>query len=221
MPSAAGPTPPSRLRRRLDGASVLARRAATDGGRRGRWSHFRFRCSCTPSPAPSPSPSLRRRSAGPRPPLTAQRATTGRSQTSHSSPTPRSDRPAARPPARPRAAPPPALPAPPCRPAAPPRRAVSARGAHRLPSDGDCLWHPPPPSSRTDWTRLVPPPVLTGHASSLLAQRLPSDGDCLWRGEPAGQALAICVRPSDAHYRPGQYYVSTARPYHSTHAPML
>ena len=27
---------------------------------------------------------------------------------------------------------------------------------------------PPPPPSRTDWTRLVPPPVLTGHASSLL-----------------------------------------------------
>jgi hypothetical protein len=27
---------------------------------------------------------------------------------------------------------------------------------------------PPPPPSRTDWTHLVPPPVLTGHASSLL-----------------------------------------------------
>ena len=26
----------------------------------------------------------------------------------------------------------------------------------------------PPPPSRTDWTRLVPPPVLTGHVSSLL-----------------------------------------------------
>ena len=26
----------------------------------------------------------------------------------------------------------------------------------------------PPPPSRTDWTRRVPPPVLTGHASSLL-----------------------------------------------------
>jgi translation initiation factor IF-2 len=26
---------------------------------------------------------------------------------------------------------------------------------------------PPPPPSRTDWTRLVPPPVLTGHVSSL------------------------------------------------------
>ena len=25
---------------------------------------------------------------------------------------------------------------------------------------------PPPPSLRTDWTRLVPPPVLTGHVSS-------------------------------------------------------
>jgi ATP-binding cassette subfamily B (MDR/TAP) protein 1 len=27
---------------------------------------------------------------------------------------------------------------------------------------------PPLPLSRTDWTRLVPPPVLTGHVSSLL-----------------------------------------------------
>ena len=27
---------------------------------------------------------------------------------------------------------------------------------------------PPPPTSRTDWTRLVPPPVLAGHVSSLL-----------------------------------------------------
>ena len=27
---------------------------------------------------------------------------------------------------------------------------------------------PPPPPSRTDWTRLVSPPVLTGHVSSLL-----------------------------------------------------
>ena len=27
---------------------------------------------------------------------------------------------------------------------------------------------PPPPPSRTEWTRLVPPPVLTGHVSSLL-----------------------------------------------------
>ena len=27
---------------------------------------------------------------------------------------------------------------------------------------------PHPPPSRTDWTRLVPPPVLTGHVSSLL-----------------------------------------------------
>jgi len=27
---------------------------------------------------------------------------------------------------------------------------------------------PPPPPSRTDWTRLVRPPVLTGHAASLL-----------------------------------------------------
>ena len=27
---------------------------------------------------------------------------------------------------------------------------------------------PPPSASRTNWTRLVPPPVLTGHVSSLL-----------------------------------------------------
>jgi len=30
----------------------------------------------------------------------------------------------------------------------------------------------PPPPSRTDWTRLVPPPVLTGHVSSLQQQEL-------------------------------------------------
>ena len=29
-----------------------------------------------------------------------------------------------------------------------------------------CAPHPPPPPSCTDWTRLVPPPVLTGHVSS-------------------------------------------------------
>ena len=31
------------------------------------------------------------------------------------------------------------------------------------------LCPPPPPPSRTDWTRLVPPSVLTGHVSFLLA----------------------------------------------------
>jgi hypothetical protein len=33
-----------------------------------------------------------------------------------------------------------------------------------------------PPPSRTDWTRLVPPPVLTGHVSSLLPYRRPLVG---------------------------------------------
>jgi hypothetical protein len=32
---------------------------------------------------------------------------------------------------------------------------------------------PPPPPSRTDWTRLVPPPVLNGHAASLLPYARP------------------------------------------------
>ena len=32
---------------------------------------------------------------------------------------------------------------------------------------------PPPPPSRTDWTRLVPPPVLNGHALSQGAARAP------------------------------------------------
>ena len=40
------------------------------------------------------------------------------------------------------------------------RRDDRPRGRHRV--------RPPPPPSRTDWTRLVPPPVLTGHVSSLL-----------------------------------------------------
>jgi hypothetical protein len=37
-------------------------------------------------------------------------------------------------------------------------------------SDAALLVAPPPvpPPSRTNWTRLVPPPVLTGHVSSLL-----------------------------------------------------
>jgi hypothetical protein len=49
---------------------------------------------------------------------------------------------------------------------------------------------PPAPPSRTDWTRLVPPPVLTGHASSRPARtpaapvplstcgRAPADAEC-------------------------------------------
>ena len=37
------------------------------------------------------------------------------------------------------------------------------------------LSEPPPPPSRTDWTRLVPPPVLNGHALS----RLPATGRAL------------------------------------------
>jgi hypothetical protein len=67
---------------------------------------------------------------------------------------------------------------------------------------------PPPPPSRTDWTRLVPPPVLTGYVSSLLpysgagcrvglAARgrrardapAPADGD-RWR---AGSPRALCA----------------------------
>jgi hypothetical protein len=35
-------------------------------------------------------------------------------------------------------------------------------------ASGSAAQAPPPPPSRTNWTRLVPPPVLTGHVSSLL-----------------------------------------------------
>jgi hypothetical protein len=40
----------------------------------------------------------------------------------------------------------------------PPRSLTDPPSAHRV---------SPPPPSRTDWTRLVPPPVLTGHAACL------------------------------------------------------
>ena len=37
-------------------------------------------------------------------------------------------------------------------------------------NSGDCAVHPPPPPSRTKWTHLVHPPVLTGHVSPLRSQ---------------------------------------------------
>ena len=47
---------------------------------------------------------------------------------------------------------------------------------------------PPPPPSRTDWTRLVPPPVLTGHVSSCGAPQ----GDVLTPGAVlAGHSAAV------------------------------
>jgi hypothetical protein len=46
----------------------------------------------------------------------------------------------------------------------------------RSPRTPECLPPPPPPPSRTDWTRLVPPPVLTGHVSRPRSPRTP---ECL------------------------------------------
>jgi len=48
---------------------------------------------------------------------------------------------------------------------------------------------PPPPPSRTNWTRLVPPPVLTGHVSSLLQcpPRPPAGSRCV-RGRAQARA---------------------------------
>ena len=71
--------------------------------------------------------------------------------------------------------PPPRAPAGPPPPLAQPR---APRGGQAAPSWYLCSSQPPrrhpsrshsspPPPSRTDWTRLVPPPVLTGHVSSL------------------------------------------------------
>ena len=47
-----------------------------------------------------------------------------------------------------------------------PHRGALARAARPL--GESWFFAPPPPSSRTNWTRLVPPLVLTGHVSSLL-----------------------------------------------------
>jgi len=44
-------------------------------------------------------------------------------------------------------------------------RVLQAADARRVPRDARGADAPPPPPSRTDWTRLVPPPVLTGHVS--------------------------------------------------------
>jgi hypothetical protein len=52
------------------------------------------------------------------------------------------------------------------RPAPPPR----AQRIDRAPAGAQL--HPPTPPSRTNWTRLVPHPVLTGHVSSSLRARL-------------------------------------------------
>jgi len=80
---------------------------------------------------------------------------------------------------------------------------------------------PPPPPSRTDWTRLVPPPVLTGHVSSqaqpgeaLGAQRRRLRRQHVCVGRPyqrvAGRVLRLRLArlrrdrpPRDPHSRPG------------------
>jgi len=61
---------------------------------------------------------------------------------------------------------------------------------------------PPPPPSRTDWTRLVPPPVLTGHVSwssvAVVSQR------ALARAERRGAleyGRGLCHAPRDRRVR--------------------
>jgi len=79
--------------------------------------------------------------------------------------------------------------------------------------------NPPPLSpSRTDWTRLVPPPVLTGHVSSLLPpKRLVAP----WEQDGVGipTTLMQCLISESANPRPprrpasgGRRWVSTWRP---------
>jgi len=58
----------------------------------------------------------------------------------------------------------------------------------------------PPPPSRTDWTRLVPPPVLTRHVSSLL----PARGNPLLAPAPCWRCAASALpRPPPAQIVPG------------------
>jgi len=59
---------------------------------------------------------------------------------------------------------------------------------------------PPPPPSRTDWTRLVPPPVLIGHASSPIVSALGGDNLAVRflvtrfsRGGGTGHGAGRCV----------------------------
>jgi hypothetical protein len=47
---------------------------------------------------------------------------------------------------------------------------------------------PPPPPSRTKWTRLVPQPILTGHAASLLGREARSIGLGGWLDRTGGHA---------------------------------
>ena len=74
------------------------------------------------------------------------------------------------------------------RPARPPRAPGSAhaRAAGQVPSEpgADVQAFIPPPPSRTDWTRLVPPPVLTGHASARTCRRSSARGCAGPRGSP-------------------------------------
>jgi len=57
----------------------------------------------------------------------------------------------------------------------------------------------PPPPSRTNWTRLVPPPVLTGHASSLLPVHTPL-------------SLSLCVEQRDKHIERGTTTTAAVAP---------
>ena len=81
---------------------------------------------------------------------------------------------------RPKARPPPRSPSP--RRCGPPPRPLARRQPHASPLGGPLRFcvrararggiTPPPPPSRTNWTRLVPPPVLIGHVSPWLPRLL-------------------------------------------------
>jgi len=72
-----------------------------------------------------------------------------------------------------------------------------------LPAEHSRGARPPPPPSRTEWTRLVPPPVLTGHVSSLPGTA-PGGAlaRCVGRGLPEGPRLApLALLPRRAQGR--------------------
>ena len=82
----------------------------------------------------------------------------------------------------------------------PPRAPGSAhaRAAGQVPSEpgADVQAFIPPPPSRTDWTRLVPPPVLTGHASARTCRRSSARGVCGAKGSPVVLTLLKGAGPS-------------------------
>jgi len=73
---------------------------------------------------------------------------------------------------------------------------------------------PPPPPSRTDWTRLVPPPVQTGHVSSTLTTAPRSAGRWAVMSVSEGRPEYLRGRAAEANHHPPppSYKVDTPRP---------